>query len=386
MQAVDNPRRIALVSDDFLPPMTGAGYYLKSLAFYLAERGHHVTVLTTRPRGHRDADLPDNMKVHRGLTINMFGFDQALYSPGQIRRILRSERVDLVHYHYLSGLSVSCSSVAAKLGIPQLYTYHMSVELLSQPLPMRPFKPVFSALYRSFARRMRAIVTPSRKVIPQMRADGIDTQVLYLSNPVLFEIPEGITSLASSHQACFRILYVGRLAPEKNLGLLIRGVAALAKTQPAVELWIAGKGVLQQQLEALSAELGILDKVRFLGHLEWKALSERYAQCDVFVLPSKNEVQPMVLLEAMSFGKPIVVSDLVFNPDFLERDRTCLVVGADDVAGMADALGRLAADSASKEEMGRAALAVVRDLTPPKVFARLEKLYDDLLAGAELRI
>src|SRR5690606_13154283 len=113
MQPAATPRRIALVSDDFLPPMTGAGYYLKSLAYYLAARGHHVAVVTTRPRGHRDGDLPANMTIHRGLTINMFGFDQALYSPGQIRRILKSERVELVHYHYLSGLSVSCSSVAA---------------------------------------------------------------------------------------------------------------------------------------------------------------------------------------------------------------------------------------------------------------------------------
>ena len=386
MQPAATPRRIALVSDDFLPPMTGAGYYLKSLAYYLAARGHHVAVVTTRPRGHRDGDLPANMTIHRGLTINMFGFDQALYSPGQIRRILKSERVELVHYHYLSGLSVSCSSVAASLGIPQLYTYHMSVELLSQPLPMRPFKPLFFALYKAFAQRMRAIVTPSRKVIPQMKSQGIDAQVLYLSNPVLFEIPESSASGPAVPEAPFRILYVGRLAPEKNLALLIRGVATLVKKRPHVELWIAGKGVLQSHLEALSDELGIRDKVRFFGHLEWNALSDRYAQCDVFVLPSKNEVQPMVLLEAMSFGKPIVVSDLVFNPDFLERDRTCLVVGADDVAGMAEALGQLADDPARKEAMGRAALAAVQDLTPPKVFARLEKLYDDVLAGAELRL
>jgi len=382
MQAAAHPRRIALVSDDFVPPMTGAGYYLKSLAFHLAARGHHVVVLTTRPRGHRDEAWPPNMTVHRGLTINMFGFDQALFSPGQLRRILQRERVELIHYHYLSGLSVSCSGVAARLGIPQLYTYHMSVELLSQPWPMRPFKPLFAALWRSFARRMQRIVTPSRKVIPQLKSDGITTQVLYLSNPVLFDIPASTPAGVRDPDAPLRILYVGRLAPEKNLALLIRGVAALARTRPRIELWMAGKGLLQPQLEALCSELGIRDKVTFLGHLDWPALSARYAQCDAFVLPSKKEVQPMVLLEAMSFGKPIVVSDHVFNPDFLERDRTCLVVDADDVPGMTQALRTLLDDPDRRQEMGAAALRAVQDLTPSVVFARVEAIYDELLARA----
>ncbi|MCC7549592.1 MAG: glycosyltransferase family 4 protein [Burkholderiales bacterium] len=385
MQLAANPRRIALVSDDFMPPMTGAGYYLESLASHLAVRGHHVVVLTSRPKGHHDRALPPNLRIHRGLTVTMFGFDQALFSPGQIRRILHDERVELVHHHYLSGLSASCSRVAARIGLPQLYTYHMSVELLSQPLPMRPFRPLLFALYRAFAQRMKAIITPSRKVIPQMQSDGISTPILYLSNPVLFDIPES-TAPKPSSDACFRILYVGRLAREKNLALLIRGFAALAARRPRVELWLAGKGLLQPQLEALCAELGIRQKVQFFGHLAWQDLSQRYAQCDVFVLPSKNEVQPMVLLEAMSFGKPIVVSDHVFNPDFLDRDRTCLVVGADDTPAMTDALCTLMDDPHRKEEMGRAALQAVQELKPPVIFARLEKLYDDVLAGREPRI
>jgi len=380
------PRRIALVSDDFVPPMTGAGYYLKSLAFYLAGRGHHVVVLTTRPKRHGDDAWPANMKVYRGPTLTMFGFDQALFTPGRIRRILEHERVELVHHHYLSGLSYSCASVAHAMRLPQLYTYHMSVELLSQPVPMRPFKPLLFALYKRFAQRMNCIVTPSRKVIPQMQSDGIGTQVLYLSNPVLFDIPDLTPHGDPKTDAPFRILYVGRLAPEKNLALLLRGVADLARQRKGVELWIAGKGLLQPQLEALCAELGIRDTVTFFGHLDWKQLSEKYAQCDVFVLPSKNEVQPMVLLEAMSFGKPIVVSEHVYNPDFLARDSTCLVVGEDDVDGMSAALRTLYDEPARKLEMGCAARQAVQNLSPPAVFSRLEGLYDRLLSGAPLQV
>ena len=107
----------------------------------------------------------------------------------------------------------------------------------------------------------------------------------------------------------FVLLFVGRLSPEKNLALLIRAFASFTRRFPFAELWLAGAGPQRQALEELAARVGVTERVSFLGHMPNADLANCYRAADAFVLPSLFETQGMVCVEAMQFGKPLVVSD-----------------------------------------------------------------------------
>ena len=108
----------------------------------------------------------------------------------------------------------------------------------------------------------------------------------------------------------FRLLYVGRLAPEKNLATLLRAFSRVHAAQPpgSMRLVLVGSGPLEEELKRECAELGIEKDVDFLGHRTQASLPEVYRSCDVFVLPSLHEAWGLVVNEALLCRMPVIVS------------------------------------------------------------------------------
>ena len=140
-----------MVSDDFLPAATGVGTHIKLLAPELVRCGHRVSVITTRRKGEPEIEQWEGLSIHRMFTVPAYGFYQALPSGRTLRRIFETVKPDLVHHHYVGYMMMRVCSIAEARGLPQVSTYHFSSEVLTQPLPMRPFAP----LVRRLRPRMR---------------------------------------------------------------------------------------------------------------------------------------------------------------------------------------------------------------------------------------
>ncbi len=145
------------------------------------------------------------------------------------------------------------------------------------------------------------------------------------------------------------LLFVGRLAPQKNLEVLLEAVALLDRP---VRLDLAGEGPLRLSLEALARVRGV--DARFLGVVPVESLYGRYASYDAFVFPTLYEGFPKSLAEALAAGLPVVASDVEGNADLVTHETTGLLV-APTAEGVATALRRLLADGALRERLGRAA-------------------------------
>jgi len=103
------------------------------------------------------------------------------------------------------------------------------------------------------------------------------------------------------------LLYVGRVAYEKNIEFLLHAFVALRHLRPGAMLAIAGEGPAREHLQALVGRLGIAQDVVFIGYLDReRGLTDCYAAADVFVFASRTETQGLVLLEAMAQGRPVV--------------------------------------------------------------------------------
>ena len=174
---------------------------------------------------------------------------------------------------------------------------------------------------------------------------------------------------------------VGRLTAIKQHRLLLDTVAKAAKTQPAILALIAGDGELRRDLESYAAELGIADRVRFLG---WRRdLATIYAATDVFVLTSRNEGTPVALIEAMASGVPGVSTDVGGVKDVITSDDVGSRVRDGDSDGLAAHIVRFLADDELRRLTGQRARAAVLDrYSLDRLVRDIAALYSELIADA----
>ncbi len=371
---------ICMISDDFLPAMTGVGIHLKLVAPELVRRGHRVSIVTTRRGGEQEVEQWEGVTIYRVFTLKAYGFYQALPSKATVLAILARVKPDLIHHHYVGFLMRQVCRVAEALGVPQVSTYHFSAEVLTQPLPMRPFRSLIRRLMISYNNRFDLVIAPSKNLSKQIATEGVRTPVRYITNPVAFDQSEGV--VPADRPGGFTVLYAGRFGPEKNIAYLIRAFAALIETVPDSLLWIAGRGPEGPALEALVRQLGVENKVRFLGFLDHPTLARYYAACDVFVLPSIQEAQPLVAMEAMWFGRPVIVTKaIVAAEEMVDQGVNGYIVDPASVADLTRRLQALAADPALRLLLGEASAQRAKTFQPDLVVNELETAYHDILVN-----
>ena len=169
---------------------------------------------------------------------------------------------------------------------------------------------------------------------------------------------------------------VGWLLPIKGPGYLLRAMVHVWQECGPVDLVFVGKGQLEHDLKKEAMQLGVSEKVKFLG---WRDdIHEIIPIFDVFVLPSLNEGMGRVLVEAMASGRPIVASRTGGIPDLVQHGQTGLLVAPADELGLADAIQRILRDPKKAEIMGQKGKARSRRYSVESMVAKLDALYTDL--------
>lgn len=365
---------ICMVSDDFLPSATGVGSHLQVVAAELSKRGHRVSVITSRRPDQPQFEIWQGVQVYRTRTIKLFGFYQAMPSIADVKKILAEVKPDRIHYHYLGFLLLRVLKISIKMGVPSVYTYHMSEVVLTQPWCMRPFRSLIAKKIVSSCNQFDHIISVSKNLATKLPTTGIKKPITYISNPIIFSNKKD--SVFSKKAENFTILFAGRLDPEKNIPYLFRAFKKLLETKPEAKLLVAGRGTQLNNLEKLSVELGIQNNVKFLGFLTHEALSKYYASCDVFVLPSIFETQGLVAMEAMWFGKPVIVTNqIVSAEELIDHGINGYIVNASSDNDLADRLQILANDPALRAKMGAAGHERAKDYQPEIVMDDLESVY-----------
>ena len=155
-----------------------------------------------------------------------------------------------------------------------------------------------------------------------------------------------------------RLIFVGRLAAVKGLRVLIEAFAQARQTRPDLHLTLVGDGDDRAMLERLAAPLG--DAVHFAGYLSQEAVAAALAEADAFVLPSFAEGLPVVLMEALAAGRPVIATQVAGVSELVEDGVTGFIVPPGDSETLADRIGRLADDPDLRARMGRAGRETVR--------------------------
>lgn len=226
---------------------------------------------------------------------------------------------------------------------------------------------------RRFYRRADRVTANSQGVLVTLSEFVPIKQLAYVPNPL--RIPPDETPNDSRAPT---VLAVGRLHPQKAYDILLPAFAKAAADHPEWRLNILGEGGLLGELQRTAEELGIAERVHWLGCS--KNAFPFYRNADIFVLASRHEGMPNAMLEAMACGLPVVVSDASPGPlEYVKNEDAGLVSPVDDVDALAKALRRLMNDAVLRKRLGGRA----KELTSKLELAQAIQVWEQAIGLSE---
>jgi glycosyltransferase involved in cell wall biosynthesis len=359
-------------------------YYLNSLVDSADETVTFLVAATLAPPCGFSRALAE-----RGVPVSALDCNRRLRYPrafGALRRIVRSQRIDLLHAHLFEP-SVLSALVAAVEGKVLVTTRHHSDAVHRIPNALR--RHAYAALESWVNRRAVRIIAPSRAVQRVL----LDREGVSPEKVVLIPYPQPLARyssvtpelVAATRRALemtsrLSLVCVSRLHPEKGHIYLFRAFRRLLDRGIDASLYLVGTGDLRNALEREAGQLGIGARVRFLG---WRddALAI-LASADVVVHPSLHEALPSAVIEATVMERPVVATDVSGVSDILDGGAFGTIVKpADDVAFFKGLLGVLRDLELARERARRGRIHVLEYMNPRRIAVAHARCYEAALGS-----
>lgn len=381
--------RLAIVTETYPPEVNGVALTLAKLVDGLRAANHDVQLIRLR-QSRTDAVRSDSLHsgfqevLMRGLPIPRYPeLRMGMPSKGALIRLWQIKRPDLVHIATEGPLGWSALRAALYLKLPvssdyrtnfQSYSTHYGVGFL--------YKPIMAYL-RKFHNRAHCTMVPTQALRNSLAlagfhhlrvvSRGVDTVAFdpaHRSAPLRASWGLGPEDLA--------VVCVGRLAPEKNLTLLLRAFEAIEHRNPRARLVLVGNGPMREELQAKCP--GAL----FAGQLRGQALAEHYASGDLFLMPSVTETFGNVTTEAMASGLPVLAFDYAAAADLIKDGINGLVTPLGDSEAFVSASVALAAEPGLRMRIGIEARRTALELDWKRIVQNFETVLYEVMDRAQI--
>lgn len=377
--------RIALFSETFVPQRNGVALVLWRLVRYLSQQGHQVLIATAEHATavEPEPELPPNARVVKVPGWKLPRYPDLTMARPFSRRVTRELLAfgpDIVHLVTEYSMGLTGLELARRMARPVLASFHTNVPSY---LPYYGFGWASRwcwAYLRWFHNRVGLTLCPSETSRRELLARGfrnvrvwgrgVDTSFFRPRWDANDLDPRG-SDVAG---VPVRLLYVGRLTPEKEIPVLFRAYRRARELAPELplELVLAGDGAYSPRMRSSAPP-----DVKFTGYLEGAALSQTYARADIFVFPSRTETLGNVILEAMASGLPVVAAAEGGTLDNVRHGVTGLLVPAADADRFAEAIVALARNPDLRIRLARNARAWAEERSWERSFEGLLREYRD---------
>ncbi len=380
--------RILLLNFEFPPLGGGGGVAAKTFAQGFIQQGYEVDVVTSRWGGTKKYQVEDGLNIYRVPIFGRKSADRATFVSmfcyvitGLLKgfSLCRQYQYSFINTHFVVPTGPVAYVLSRLFGLKNILVSHGN-DIYD---PVDKFSPHKSWWLRPTVRflltRADLLVTPSRALknnIERYYTAKVRVNVI----PYLY-IPQPFRELTREELGLREdlkyLICVGRFVPIKNLGLFIRVLARLDKN---VHGLIIGDGPEKKNLELLTEEIGISDRIHFLGK-QFGEKKFQYLSCaDVYVLSSISETLPVVLQEAMQVGLPIVATKCGGSEELVENGFNGLLVGQNDPAALAEAVKKILADGELADSMSAANRKLIQNFDAKRVTGEYLKLLAELEA------
>jgi 1,2-diacylglycerol 3-alpha-glucosyltransferase len=373
--------RIALFAESYPPVVNGAATAISLLVHELRQR-HEVFVYAPTFPGHQDRDPHGRRFVSYRLPPEPEYPIAIPFAVSHFREFMRAG-FDVVHTHSPFALGQVGRRWASRAGIATVTTYHTLYTEYTHYAPWLPTDLAqhwIRAITRRHCNASHAVTVPTEPIREVLKGYGVRRSIDVIPTGVPFRdpippdpaFPRGELQIAPDAPI---VLYAGRLAREKNLGLLFRAFRRMRHEMPQAVLLLAGAGPWEGEARRMVEELALEAAVRFAGVLDQKRLALCYAASQVFGFPSLVDTQGMVLVEAKAAGLPSVCVG-VNGPAIVVRHGVDGLLVADDEVAFAEALLRVIREPGLRAALAAAGLADAERFSVAAMAGRYEQVYE----------
>ncbi|PYI53020.1 glycosyltransferase family 4 protein [Paenibacillus flagellatus] len=380
--------RVAIFTDTFLPDVNGVAGTLGRWVGYLESKKVQVQVYAP---GHPEGafDRYGTTMVHRFAGIPFVLYPEcklAIPNPFHIRKSLRQFRPTLVHVATPFNLGLYGHRYARKRGVPLVASYHTHFDRYLSHYKLQWLEPALWRYMIWFHRDCRTVYAPSPSTADHLRAKGIGPVELW---------PRGVDTGRFHPEADrgevlrrygvaedrFVYLYVGRIAAEKSVDVLLDAFRALPEdVAERSRLVVVGDGPMLAKLRESHAGSG---RIVFTGFVQGQPLAELYAAANAFLFPSDTETFGNVVLEAMAAGTAVVGAAAGGVGDIVAHEMNGLLCPPGDAKAFAAAATRLYRDRELLARLSEGGRRHARMQSWDAIFARLLRSFEAVAAGTE---
>jgi glycosyltransferase involved in cell wall biosynthesis len=371
----------------------GAALHVLQLAREQQRRGHDVVVVAgTLAEGEESMEyVADELGVH---VLHLPALQRPLSlraDTAAIRRlvgILRTRRPDVLHTHTAkAGATGRIAALLAGGARPRAVVHSYHGHVLSGYFSRR-WEHVFRRIESLLARSTGTLIAVSEEVRDDLVGFGVASRDRFVVVPYGFDLPEWSAADEDARarirgelglgEDTFAIGWAGRLTAIKRPLDLVRTLRAVLDRDADAVLVLVGDGELRADTEALARELGVAERTRFAGFQQ--RIREWYAAVDASLLTSANEGTPVVAIESLAAGRPVVATRAGGTATVVRDGESGYLLEIGDVDGLAARLVELARDPELRRRLGEAGAEDVRErFATARMADEIEAVYERLL-------
>lgn len=311
---------IGIFTDNYLPQINGVATSIEILQKELKKLGHQVYIFAPNYPNVKD-DPPNVYRLPSVPFVFLKDHRVSTFYSNKALRQIKKLKLDIIASQTEFSLGLFAKIVSKRLSIPMIHTYHTVYEdymhYISKGIEV---SPVVARKYsKYFCNHVDALIVPTKKTERLLKSYGVTTQMRIIPTGIdftpfrkesytqeeiqklkaVFHLPENVPVL----------LFIGRLAKEKSIEVILYGMQILVKKMPEAILFLVGDGPSRLELAELAQKLGIQNNVIFAGLQPWNTIGKFYQLGDVFVNASVSETQGLTFAEAMAASLPVIAKN-----------------------------------------------------------------------------
>ena len=375
--------RIALVTETYPPEINGVAMTTGRFVDALAARGH--TLHLCRPRQGHDDRAHSSARIEEALFAGfpIPGYPQlrmGLPARARFESLWRKWRPDVVQIITEGPLGASALRAARRLGIPAGSDFHTHFPIYSRHYGFGWLRPGVETYLRWLHNASLCTLVPTHELLDELNQNGYRNLAVVARgvDTAQFDPQRRLPALRArwgASDATLVVLYVGRVAREKNIDLVFEAFAQIRSSVADTKLVVVGDGPIRAGLA--QKHPGVI----FCGSRTGEDLGKHYASADMFLFPSLSETYGNVTVEAMASGLAVVAYDYAAAREHIRHAVNGLVAPLDDAASFVDLSRALACDRDRMAELGRQARITAQQVSWAHVTDRFENILRTMAAG-----
>ncbi|NOX97812.1 MAG: glycosyltransferase family 4 protein [Nitrospirae bacterium] len=367
--------RVLLASETYPPDTNGAAIFVGRLADDLAQAGHEIMVVAPSTKFKDEIQKENNgLTVFRIRSISLkpiHPYFRAIFRINLtegINAIADDFKPHIIHIHNHFLIGRACLAVAKKKNIPIIGTNHFMPDNLTEYFPKATEKTISEYMWKDFLKvynQLAYVTAPSQAAVKMIRDLDLTVPTEVISNGIDLSkfFPKKVDKEIykkyniASHIPAF--LFVGRLEKDKNIDLILKGLAIILKKQ-RIQAIIVGKGRDENRLKRLADKLNLQGRAIFTGRVPGDDLQQFYSLADVYIGSGTAELQGLAVMEAMASGLPVLAVNAVALPELVKDGVNGYLFAADDENDLADKMSKILSDKSKLKSMAAQSLCLIQ--------------------------